>query len=108
VADSNQGRDVALEQREAAKLEKTAGITFGEALRQFANDTSSRDAPLAERTKADHLAMILPKGVGPSGRVRQAGELASIAEPNSGVSTARAAPLQPPGGSVARPAAQNS
>jgi hypothetical protein len=52
--------------------------------------------------------MILPKGVGPSGRVRQAGELASIAEPNSGVSTARAAPLQPPGGSVARPAAQNS
>ncbi|HKO52133.1 MAG TPA: hypothetical protein VJV79_30705 [Polyangiaceae bacterium] len=43
-----------------------------DALRQFVNDTSSRDAPLTERTKADYLAMILPEAVGPGGRARQA------------------------------------
>lgn len=75
-----QGRDVALEQRAAAKLEKTTGLSFGDALRQFVSDTSSRNVPLAERTKTDYLAMIAPEAVGPSGRLRRAGELESVAD----------------------------
>ncbi len=74
-----QGRDVAVEERAAAKLEKTVGLTFGDALRQFVNDNSARKGALAERTKADYLAMIQPEGIGPTGRARQAGELERIA-----------------------------
>jgi integrase len=74
-----QGKDPAVEQRAAAKLEKSAGLIFADALRQYIADDATRERPLKDRTKHDYLGMIEPEGVSDSGRRHGPGELASIA-----------------------------